>query len=372
MGFKETFFKTVGTNSFSGVTVGSWFRILRDNHFSVDAPYWPRALLISLSAFPNSITALAEQLCHRGIGQTTVESPLFILGTWRSGTTHLHNLLAVDRRHASPNLYQVTYPLTFLLTERAVSRWFDMAIIRQRPQDAVKMGVNEPQEEDFAMCAQDGQTVMLGWAFSRNASHYHRFMTLSDLSRSELAHWKSCYHLFLKKLTYRYGRPLVLKTPANTGRIETLLELFPTAKFVHIHRNPYDIFRSHMHTLRTAGPYWRLQRYDLSDAEAMQSQIIEVVKSLYQGYFAQRLLIPAGRLHHVSYAELERDPIGQIRGIYEALGLPEFCEAQQQLQAYVNSIADYKKNSFAELPVELRERIHREWRPYFDEWQYAA
>jgi hypothetical protein len=372
MGFKQTFFKTVGTNSFSGVTVGSWFRILRDNHFSIDLPYWPRALLISLSAFPNSITALAEKLCHRGVENAVVENPLFILGTWRSGTTHLHNLLAVDRRYASPNLYQVTYPFTFLLTERAVSRLFGMAIIDERPQDAVKMGLSDPQEEDFAMCAQDGQTVMFGWAFPRNARHYDRFMTLSDLSPRELQHWKTCYQLFLKKLTYKYRQPLVLKTPANTGRFQTLFELFPTAKFVHIHRHPYDIFRSHMHTMRTVNPYWALQRFNLSDEEAMQSQVLQSVKTLYDGYFAQRSAIPSDRLYQVAYAELERDPIGQVREIYHALGLPDFRAVQQPLQAYVNSIADYKKNSFAELPSTLRERIHREWRPYFDEWQYAA
>src|SRR6185436_15759697 len=107
MGFKETFFKAVGTNSFSGVTVGNWFRILRDNQFSIDAPYWPRAILISLNAFPNSLTALAERLfCQRAVERTAVENPLFILGTWRSGTTHLHNLLSVDGRYAFPNLYQ--------------------------------------------------------------------------------------------------------------------------------------------------------------------------------------------------------------------------------------------------------------------------
>src|SRR5689334_3485582 len=119
MGFKETFFKSVGTNSFSGITFGRWLRLLHDNRFSVNAPYWPRAALISLLSLSNSVTARAEHFVYdRAVKRTEIESPLFVLGTWRSGTTHLHNLLAVDRRFAFPNLYQVTYPLTFLLTER--------------------------------------------------------------------------------------------------------------------------------------------------------------------------------------------------------------------------------------------------------------
>jgi hypothetical protein len=281
-------------------------------------------------------------------------------------------LLAVDRRFAFPNLFQVTYPLTFLLTERIAASMFFRAAPTRRPQDAVKMGVNEPQEEDFAMCADGGQSVMLAWAFPRNAEHYHPFMTLSDLSASDLSRWKNSHQLFLKKLTYKYRRPLVLKSPANTGRVKTLFELYPSAKLVHIHRHPYDIFRSHLHTLHTCGPYWQLQRKDYRDEEALHTQIIEFVRTLYESYFEQRALIPPDRLHDVAYAELERDPIGQIRGVYAALALPDFGAVEQPLRAYVSSLADYKKNAFAELPVSLRNRIYREWRPYFDEWDYAA
>ena len=151
-----------------------------------------------------------------------------------------------------------------------------------------------------------------------------------------------------------------------------LVELFPEAKFVHIHRNPFDIFRSHRHTLHTAGPYWQLQRTNYNDDDAVNTQIIEVVKSLYQGYFQQRSSIPPGRLYQIAYSDLERDPVGQLRGIYEALDLPEFQQVEERVRSYVASLADYKKNSFTELAADLRSRVYREWRPYFDEWGYAA
>ena len=47
-----------------------------------------------------------------------VEAPLFILGHYRSGTTHLHNLLALDPQFAAPTVFQVLNPHTFLGTER--------------------------------------------------------------------------------------------------------------------------------------------------------------------------------------------------------------------------------------------------------------
>jgi hypothetical protein len=255
---------------------------------------------------------------------------------------------------------------------RAAATMFDPFIPKRRPQDAVKLGAHEPQEEDFALCAQGGQANLLAWAFPRNASFYDRFMTLSDLSPVERSHWQRCYQLFLKKLTYKYGRRLVLKSPSNTGKIKALLELFPSARFVHIHRHPFDIFRSHVHTLNTAGPYWQLQRFDYENEAAVHSQIIEVVKKLYRGYFAERSLIPAGRLHNVAYDDLERDPLGQIQGLYSALDLPTFQEVQQPLQTYIQSLSGYQRNSFAELPQELRTRLRREWHSYFEEWGYAA
>ena len=43
-------------------------------------------------------------------------TPLFILGHWRSGTTHMHNLLGKDPNHTYPTLWQVIFPDSFLVT----------------------------------------------------------------------------------------------------------------------------------------------------------------------------------------------------------------------------------------------------------------
>ncbi len=373
MRLRDAFFRRLGPGPFSGVTLGSWWQVLRDNHFSIDPTYWPRAALITLGAIPNSLVSWLEQYWYRrAIESAEIQPLLFVLGSWRSGTTHLHNLLAVDDRFAFPNLYQVTCPRTFLLSERGMAWLIDLCMPKRRPQDTVKFGVKEPQEEDFAMCSLSGQSALLSMAFPRNVAYYQRFMTLANLSPSELARWQASYVLFLKKLTLKYGRPLVLKTPPNMARIKTLLEMLPDARFVHIHRNPYDVFRSAKHTLLTAGPWWQLQRANYQDEELINRQLIEQGKILYDNFFAQRSLIPAGRLYDVAFQELERDPIGQVRGVYQALGLPDFDYVSKRLRAYVDSLADYKKNVFTELPDELRQRLHREWRQCFDEWGYGA
>jgi hypothetical protein len=373
MNLRDAFFRRFGTGAFSGVTLLGWWRILRDNRFSVDVAYWPRAVFITLAAVPNSLVAWLEQHCFGpAIEGAEVQPPVFVLGSWRSGTTYLHNLLAVDDRFAYPNFYQVTYPSTFLLTEKRSAWLIDLCIPKRRPQDAVKLGVNEPQEEDFAICSLCGQCALLTMAFPRNVAFYERFMTLNDLSSSELARWKACYVFFLKKLSLKYDRPLVLKTPPNMARIKTLLDMFPDARFVHIHRNPYDVFRSARHTLFTAGPWWQMQRTKYDDQEAVNDQLIRQGKILYDTYFAQRSLIPSGRLHDVAFEDLERDPMGQVERAYHVLGMPEFHYVKPQLVAYVESLTGYRKNTLPELTGELRERVYRAWRSCFDEWGYPA
>src|SRR5262249_26587767 len=161
---RDAFLRNVGANMFSGVTLGNWLRILGDNRFCIDLPFWPRAALITLGAMPNSLAAAVEQLwCGRSVARTEIPPPLFILGTWRTDTMHLHNLLAQDSRFAYPNLSQVTCPLTFLLSERSTAWMIDRVTPKRRPQDNVKIGVNEPQEEDFAMCSMAGQANLLTW-----------------------------------------------------------------------------------------------------------------------------------------------------------------------------------------------------------------
>ena len=45
---------------------------------------------------------------------------------------------------------------------------------------------------------------------------------------------------------------------------------------------------------------------------------------MYDRFFAERPLIPAGRYHEVAFEDLERDPVGQLREIYAKLDSTRF------------------------------------------------
>jgi len=161
----------------------------------------------------------------------------------------------------------------------------------------------------------------------------------------------------------------VYKSPPHTARIRLLLETFPGARFVHIHRNPYAVYRSFQHYFDTATWYTYLQRPDL---ESINRRILERYTVLYDAFFVERGLIPPGHYHEVSFEELETDPMGQVELLYQKLGLAGFEVFRPKLQRYVDSIAGYKKNVFKDLPAAEREAVAKAWRRSFEEWGYPV
>ena len=92
---------------------------------------------------------------------------------------------------------------------------------------------------------------------------------------------------------------------------------------------------------------------------------------MYDVFFEERGLIPEGRYCEIGFESLESDPIGTMRGVYEALSLPDFRGAEADLKAYMATISGYRKNSFPDLAPETRGRIAVEWRRCFEEWGYS-
>jgi hypothetical protein len=370
MDWRERVLQTIGPGLLAGVTFGDWLHLLRENRFAIDPSYWLRAQAITTQSLLNAAARRHEDRTYLPqVLAVDVPPPLFILGHWRSGTTHLHHLLAADRRFAAPNVYQTSFPHTFLTTESRSARLVGAMLPPTRPMDNVRQAPDSPTEDEFAVCAMTFRSPCVGWIFPRRAEHYDRYLTFRGVPEREVDEWKQALVLFLKKLTWKSGKPLLLKSPPHTGRIKLLLDLFPEARFLHIHRNPLTVYQSTRHTLSRVLRLTRLQGGSGYDAE---ESVLRRYREMYEVFFEERGLIPEGRYCEVGFAALESDPIGTVRGVYEALGLPDVGVVESDLRAYVDSLSGYRKNSFPELAPELRGRIAVEWRRCFDEWGYSA
>lgn len=357
-------------NPLAGLTFGTWWRLLQENSWAIDPAYIHRAAFITASSALNSIARRREEhLFHDRVAQVRgAEDPLFILGHWRSGTTHLHNLLALDDdQFAYPNTYQVVNPHTFLCSEKVNRRLFRRLLPSHRPMDNMELSFDSPQEDEFALLLSTLLSPYLGTNFPRRQQFYERYLTFEGVPPAVLRRWKEAFLWFCKKLTFKYGRALVLKSPPHTARIRLLLELFPNARFVHIHRHPLQIFQSFRHFFDTATWYSYLQKPDRS---AIDEQIIQRYHALYRVFFAEQQLIPPGRFHELSFDQLERNPVGEVGRLYERLGLTGFPRLEPKLRRYVASLLSYRKNTFTPLEPALQQRLHVQWRSAFDRWDY--
>jgi hypothetical protein len=139
---------------FHGLTFGNWVRLLA----SRPPLHWTRIpRLASVTAFSvvNSVEKLLENLVYgRRIKELKFEHPpIFIIGHWRSGTTLLHNLMPLDPQFTYPNLYQVMFPGSFLLTEKTVARLTRWGVPQTRSVDNLPAGWDMTQEDEVAMLA---------------------------------------------------------------------------------------------------------------------------------------------------------------------------------------------------------------------------
>jgi len=360
----------VDNNPLVNITTGNWWRLLRENRFAVDPAYWHRAAFITVQSAFNYLEALMEERrWGAAVDATKVEHPpLFILGHWRSGTTHLHNLLACDPQFAYPGVAEAFFPHSLLTMADARQRWWARRPTKTRVMDAVSLAPHLPQEDEWAMALTCLRSPYVAKHFPRRCHDYERYISFRGVPETELEEWKRSFMRFLKKLTLKHGRPLLLKSPAHTARIRHLLALFPRARFVFLHRDPLEVFQSFRHHFDTLMWFFYLQ---VPDVDLIDEAVLRVYSHVFDAFFEDRGLIPPGQYHEVGFTDLEQRPIDALSQIYEKLGLDGFARARPRLEAYLATLAGYKKNRFPPLDAARRERVTQAWRRTFEEWGYS-
>src|SRR5262249_12317639 len=169
--------------------------------------------------------------------------------------------------------------------------------------------------------------------------------------------WKEALVNFLKQVTYRRPKRLVLKSPTHSCRIKHLLELFPEARFVHIVRDPYVVFPSTVNLWKTLYETHGLQKPTFRGLEEF---VFNSFTHLYARLEEVRRLVEPGAFYELRYEDLVRDPVGEMRKLYEHLGLGGFEEVRPKLEQYVAGTKGYQTNRY-DLSPELRAEVSRRW-----------
>ncbi len=366
-----------------GITFEDLWKLLRENRFAISPRFLGRILFIlALSRRNSKNKKIEEELYKEKISGVNVIAPVFILGHWRSGTTLLHNLLSQDKQFGFPTIYQVSNPHGFLTNEDSFYQQWGARKSQKRVTDNMQFVPNGPGEDEFAISAMCQLSPLIGWSFPKRMVYYDRYLTFQAVQRDEIKLWKDTLATFLKKVTYKtlngttvshgttVSQHLLLKSPTHTARIKMILELFPDARFIHITRDPYQVFQSSLRLFQKAIPNGCLQPVP-THAELIQGILIRY-QEMYNAFFEQSQLIPHGRFVEIRFEQLEKDMIGNIRLIYEKLGIPGYPENEPDLRAYVETIRNYQKNQHTPISETVQLQVAEAWQRNFESWGYPT
>jgi hypothetical protein len=352
-----------------GMRFSTWARELIRNWLAISPSRIPMTCAITCFTGLNSVLAALERVFYgRQIDAAQIEQPpLFILGHWRAGTTLLHELLIRDPEHTYFTTYQCFTPHHFVLSERWVLPWAGLFVPERRPMDNMAAGWDRPMEDEFALQSLGVPTPYLSVMFPNRGAVYPEYLSLRELSARARQRWKRELLQFCKRVALRDRRRLVIKSPAHTARVRTLLEMFPDAKFVHLSRDPYALYRSTVGLWRSLNVEEGLQV--VRDESWVGSFVIDSLRRMYDAYLEDRELLGDDQLVELRYEDLVRDPKQQLRKIYLQLELGDFSNVEPALDDHLAEIKGYRRNRHT-MDDKTGERIRREWRRYFEEFGY--
>ncbi|MGD2084465.1 MAG: sulfotransferase, partial [Chromatiales bacterium] len=305
-----------------GANLGTLLRLLTDNGpVAVDRlPQAGIALTVTLARLPFS---LAEQVRyrHRRSRAAPMPAPLFIVGYWRSGTTHLHNVLSKAERFGHISPLAAGMPWDVLGLVQLFEPWLNRALPEDRYVDRVAVEPDSPQEDSIALASMGAPSYYHGIYFPRHFErHFRRGVYLEGCRPGEIERWRESIVQLLERVFRQQGnRQLLIKNPVYTAQIARLRKIWPQAKFIHIHRNPYVVFRSTRHFFGAMLEELALQDYSLSELP-VEALILESYPKLLDALYADAQSLPAGDFVELRFEDFEREPLAALERIFTALG----------------------------------------------------
>jgi hypothetical protein len=239
---------------------------------------------------------------------------------------------------------------------------------KKRPMDEIKVDIDGPYEEEAAVAVLSPWSFFHCLHFAKNAEEqYLKSIHYKGLSKEEKDQWDYNYLKFMKTVIYaNNGKRLLLKNPANTARIPTLLKIFPNARFIHIYRSPYKVYLSTIKMRNRVLDKLALQNVSKDEIE---KQVVNNYIRLMNSYFEQVKLIPKDRIVDVKYEDLVKDPIKQVSKIYSKLKIPGLKNALPEMDKYLDSKKDYKVNVY-KIDKKIIKHIYDKWKFTIDLWGY--
>ncbi len=312
------------------------------------APMLAGALLSAAARLPFRLSEEATVAWHRR-RMPPMPPPIFIVGHWRSGTTHLYNILS-QAEFAFVCPFAAGLPGEY----RTLGRWLRPLLTRLLPQtryvDEMAVTPFSPQEDEIPLGSMAPISFYHGIYFPRHFErHLNRSLFLDGCTDAEIEAWEDCFRLFMDKLWIDQGRRLLIKNPTYSARMPQLKRLYPDARFIHVYRNPHAVFRSTRRFYRAL-----LDRFAWQDGEYLNADLDRLVLESYRRMMNRieidKACLSKGDVAELRFEDLEAQPLVEIERLYRELDLGDAQAWLPRFEVYLNSVRGFQKTFIPEGP----------------------
>lgn len=272
---------------------------------------------------------------HPEILEQRIESPIFITGLGRTGTTILLELLGQHPGLRAIKGWEFRYPSPLserpseadpriAMTTADVELWSQVV----PGFDAIhEIAVTEPEADSVGMRHAFASTM---WSATQKSPRYDAW-----LAKDRLQHALRFHRRLLKHMQWQTPGRFILKFPSYLGNLPSLFAEFPDARVIITHRDPIKVMSSSADMLATL----RWQRSDVVNYQEIASAIVNGFPLLLDMVSDQRDggVIPNSQIIDVRYADLMSDTRGTLGSLCHELGVDLTPAARQRMQTYLDA-----------------------------------
>ncbi len=276
---------------------------------------------------------------HPEVLDTDIAAPIVIIGQPRTGTTHLHNLMAEDPALRSLRYWESLEP-----------------VLSDDERAAVAAGVPDPRFERCAVGLDFLNEAMP--LFKRmhemTVEHVHEEIQLLAIAGSTmlfetsavLPTWREWYVGHDQTPAYEYlvrvlqccqwlrgGERWVLKSPQHLEQIPALLDVFPDATFVFTHRDPVSVIASNA----TMIAYTARFSAQSPDPVRIGHYWADRIEEMLRAGMRDHALLPVDRTIDVAFDEFMADDLAMVERIYAVAQQPFTDAARAAMESFITA-----------------------------------
>ena len=284
-----------------------------------------------LGMLAKRLQLVGDRKLHPAIAEEKIVAPVFIVGLPRTGSTHLHALMALIEGARTPRFWEMSQPSPPPRTETYLS---DPRIGEiQRVVDG--LGVDFQRLHVLSATRPEQCNGLMDWSFVNQAwtamwevTSYKEWLFDTDYSNAFEAHRRILQHL-----QWQVPGTWVLKYPKHMMALDALLRAYPDARFVWSHRDPGVVVPSAL----SLTSFYRSQNRSYDPMLFGREWALLEEICAHRG-ISVRDSTPGfeERCVDVYFGDLMADPHGELERICDLAGLTYSDRSRLQVQSFLD------------------------------------